>query len=301
MPTGRQRMVASITRRYPLYSGSARLANHSVVNRIAGVSAETTWAKVPGGYWVAAPMADYIGRAIFYFGDLDRKVTWVCSRLVRSGDCVLDIGANLGLVSLTLSALVGPTGQVHAFEPIPLMQSLIEQAIERNDVTNMKLHRFALGAQDGQLILSVPPRNVGSASFVPIRRYPDSTDVLVPVRTLSSIMADQNVDHVRLVKMDVEGFESEVLAGAVEFFSRRAPDAVVFELNDCTGDLHHHPTIVALSSLGYGFFALPRRLMRMRALRLGHQDLGSVPRCNDFVAARLGRIYEEVAQRLGAA
>jgi FkbM family methyltransferase len=301
MPTGRQRIVASITRRYPLYSGCSRLANHPVVHRIAGVSTETAWARVPGGYWAAAPLADYVGRAIFYLGELDRKVTWVCSRLARSGDCVLDIGANLGLVSLTLSALVGPTGQVHAFEPTPLMQSLIEQAIERNGVTNIKLHRLALGAQHGQLMLSVPSGNAGAASLVAARRRPDSTDVLVPVRTLSSVMADQNVDHVRLVKMDVEGFESKVLAGAVEFFSRRPPDAVVFELNDYPGDLRHHPTIVALSSLGYGFFTLPRRLTRMRALQLSPQDLGSVPRSHDLVAAPLGRTYDEVARRLGAA
>ncbi|MBV9092839.1 MAG: FkbM family methyltransferase [Streptosporangiaceae bacterium] len=219
---------------------------------------------------------------------------------MRPGDCVLDIGANLGLVSLTLSALVGSAGNVHAFEPNPQMQALIEEAIGRNKLTNIKLYRCALGAQDGELRLSVPRRNAGAASFVAARRNPDSTEVLVPVRTLSSVMADQSVGHIRLVKMDVEGFEPEVLAGAIEFFSREPPDALIFELNEAAGGLGRHPTMLALSSLGYGFLGLPRRLTHMRAFRFDPRDLSMTPRSHDFVAARVGRIYDEVAERLRA-
>lgn len=54
---------------------------------------EVAWAKAHGGHWVAAPLDDYVGRAVFYTGELDRKITWICSRVVREGDTVLDIGA----------------------------------------------------------------------------------------------------------------------------------------------------------------------------------------------------------------
>jgi FkbM family methyltransferase len=300
MPTMRQLVAAAITRQYPLYSGCGRLANHPVLQRIAGPSTEIPWARVPGGYWVASPLSDHVGRAIFYFGDLDPKITWACSRLVQAGDCVLDIGANLGLVTFTLSALVGPLGRVHAFEPAPQMQTFIQDAIDRNNVTNVELHRLALGAHNGELMLSVPGSNAGAASFVAARQASGGTDVMVPVRTLSSIMANLDVGRVRLLKMDVEGFEPEVLAGAADFLVRQPPDVLIFELNDPTESLGRHPTMLMLSSLGYGFLGLPKKWMRMRAFRVNPEDLSSAPTCHDFIAARLGRVYDEVGVRLGA-
>jgi FkbM family methyltransferase len=245
-------------------------------------------------------LSDHVGRAIFYCGELDRKITWVCSRLVRPGDCVFDIGANLGLVTFTMAALVGATGQVHAFEPNPQMIAFLEDAIERNGLANIKLHRVALGAREGELKLSVPPSNAGAASLVEARQTEGSIDTIVPVRTLSSEMSGQDIGRVRLVKIDVEGFEPEVLAGAVEFFSRQPADALLFELNDATDSLARHPTIVTLAELGYDFFSLPQRITRMRAFRFNPQDSGSAPRSHDFVAARRGEVYHEIAQRLNA-
>jgi FkbM family methyltransferase len=300
MPTARQTFVASITRRYPFYSGCGRLANHRAVQRLAGPSDEIAWARVHGGYRVAAPLSDHVGRAIFYSGELDRKITWVCSRLVRPGDTVLDIGANLGLVSFILSSMVGTSGQVHAFEPNPRMQTLIEQAMARNGVRNIQLHRMALGARDDELTLTVPRENAGAASLVTTRRATDDTEMVVSVRTLSSVMADLDTDHIRLVKIDVEGFEPEVLAGAADIFARRPPDSILFELNDSHGPLCDHPTVRALSDLGYGFFSLPLKLVRMGARRLDPRRVDQPVRGHDFVAARLGPVYDDIARRLRA-
>jgi FkbM family methyltransferase len=237
--------------------------------------------------------------------------------LVRPGDIVLDIGANLGMVSLILSAMVGPSGQVHAFEPNPNMQSLMRDAIARNDIHNVILHPIALGSQAGEVMLSVPRGNAGAASVVAARGLSESADIPVQMRTLSSVMAEHDVDRIRLVKIDVEGFESEVLTGAIGLFSRAQPDAIIFEVNDLEGDVRHHPTFHLLSRSGYGFFSLPRRLLHMQAYRFDpehpgegrgtallarrHGGPGQIDGWgHDFVAAPLGPIYEEVARRLGA-
>jgi FkbM family methyltransferase len=261
MPTYRQSLLAAVVRRYPLLSGCGRLANHNVVQRIAGISAEVAWAPVHGGYQVAAPLDDLIGRAAFYAGDLDRKITWVCRRLVRPGDRVLDIGANLGLVTMVLAKLVGPTGHVEAFEPIPKMCDLLQQAIVHNGLRNVRLHRMALGAEAAELPLFVPPGHAGSASFLPERRSPDQEEIVVPVRTLSEIMSGAR-DRVRLVKLDVEGYEPQVLDGGAEYFDRTPPEAVIFELY--SEHPAEHPTMRFHRDRGYQVFTIPRALVRMR-------------------------------------
>ncbi len=260
MPTYRNSILAAVVRRYPLLSGCGSIANHRVTRRLAGSSDEVVWATVYGGYQVAAPLDDYVGRAAFYAGELDRKITWVCRRLVRPGDHVLDIGANLGLVTMILARLVGPAGRVEAFEPIPAMCDLVERAIERNQLHNVELHRMALGAETGELVLSVPRGHAGAASFLPEQRYAEQDEVRVPVRTLSEIMSG-STDRARLVKIDVEGFESQVLAGGAEYFDRMPPEAVLFELYD--NDPVDHSTVRFHLDRGYRIFSIPRSFVHL--------------------------------------
>jgi FkbM family methyltransferase len=300
MTTRRQRAVAAVTRRYPLYSGCGTLANHRLIRWIAGPGVDLASGKVFGGLRVAAPLEDYVGRAVFYSGELDRKITWVCSRVVRPGDTVLDIGANLGLVTFVLSSLVGTRGRVHSFEPIPEMQSLIERALAWNHTENVQLHRMALGAETGQLPLSIPRGHAGSASFVAARHHPESDVIYVPVRTLSDVMARHEQRPVRLVKIDVEGFEPEVLAGAREFFENSPPDIILFELNDFDGDARESPTVRWLAERGYGFFSIPLCVFRMRLLPYSLTEPGPAHGGHDFLAARIGPIYDEVSKLVRA-
>jgi len=199
---------------------------------------------------------------------------------------------------------VGDDGFVHAFEPNPEMCDLIERALIRNQVNNVHLYHTALGSQAGELTLSIPSGNLGGASLNPTRRIPGSRTMVVPVRPLSSIIADQKIDHIRLMKLDVEGFEPEVLQGAAELFRRRPPDLVLFELNDYPVQdlrgLHDHATIQLLSQFGYGFFRLPvERFVRMCAFPLDLRNINGKARSRDFVAARLGPVYDSTAELLG--
>jgi FkbM family methyltransferase len=298
LPSTRQKIVATVTRCYPFYSGCEKLANHAIMDRLVGRAPEVAWGKVAGGYTVAAPLSDEVGRSIYYFGDLDRKITWVCSRLVKPNDIVLDIGANLGLLSFVLSRLVGPNGQVHSFEPNPTMVSYIRQAIVRNGVKNIALYPFALGAAPDHLQLSIPALNAGAASLLPARwQGEDSTNVTVPVRTLSSIIREQRIGHIRLIKMDVEGFEPEVIRGAADAFTADPPDAILFELNDSAPNADH-PTMLALNEFGYDYFSLPRKFVRMHARELDIQKENPIG--HNYVAARRGQVYDSIARLLGA-
>ena len=106
MPNIRQKITSFVTKRYPFYSGCGTLANSKIVKFFSGSQNATVWSRVPGGE-VLADLNDYVGRSAFFVGDLDRKITWVCKQIVREGDTVLDIGANIGMVTVLLSDLVG--------------------------------------------------------------------------------------------------------------------------------------------------------------------------------------------------
>lgn len=298
MPTIRNFLVSRLLHAYPFYSGLGSLANSGLVNIATGVCAQTVWSKVPGGYFVATPLNDYVGRAIYYSGDLDRKVTWACTKLVRPGDTVIDIGANLGLVTMILASLVGPLGSVLAFEPIPRMQDLIKGALAKNAIQNVKLFGCALGAERGQMDLFVPVDHAGCATFSPERIAKGAESISVPVERLSDLLRQEELSPVRLIKIDVEGFESEVLKGAYEWMSKSPPDSVLFELNGQESVLNDNLAVRLLDELDYQFFALPRRLVRMRAERAKPTD-ARPHKAHDFIGIHRSKASQQLLDRLG--
>lgn len=219
------------------------------------------------------PLDDYVGRAAYYVGDLDPKITRVIRKFVRRGDTVIDVGANLGLVTLWASALVGPEGSVHAFEPQPRLVELLRASLEYNGRRNVRVHPTALGANEGEMELSISPNNAGASSFVHQRCGPT---IRVPVRRLSDIMKAERVTRVRLVKIDTEGFEAPVLEGGLDWIEVHKPDAILFE-----GDNEDRRPHEFLTRLGYKILALPRALFRldMRPYREGMH-------VHDFLAVR---------------
>ncbi len=295
MPTIRQSLVASLTRLYPLYSGGGALANKSLIQKLAGASTERVWASVPGGE-VKAALNDYVGRAAFYVGDLDPKITWLCAQIVKPGDTVLDIGANIGLVTLWLSTLVGKKGQVHAFEPNPEVQKILAETLVHNQVSNVCLHPFALGAEPGFLELRIPKCNTGAASLIRHRDLIDSEGVEVPVRSLSPIVEEEGIKSIRLLKIDVEGFEAEVLKGGEAVLRGIRPEAILFEFNDkVETSWDEQPVIKILQDWGYEFFSLPRCLLRMH-LDCFEADSSNRLRGHDFLAVPQGECYENMVK-----
>ena len=150
---------------YPLQSGLGKIANSNFIKRLDGNPLGDIVAKA-GRFRPAVPQDDYVGRSIKYFGDLDRKVTWVIRRVLKPGDTALDIGANLGLVSFKMLENVGSDGKVIAFEPQSRMRDCIEKSIAINGIENLHLRGIGLASKLGTLRLSIPDRNAGAASFV---------------------------------------------------------------------------------------------------------------------------------------
>jgi len=158
--------------------------------------------------------------------DFDR---WLFLRLVRKGDTVFDVGANLGTYSLLFSRLVGRRGQVHAFEPGPPTFAGLKGHLEREGpCRNLTANHLAVGAAAGTATLYLPGDDHGQASLSrqtagSWTTAPAVTEFAVPMTTLDAYVAARGVASVDLIKVDVEGAELGVLQGAAALLARDHP------------------------------------------------------------------------------
>jgi len=139
--------------------------------------------------------------------------------LLSPGDTVLDIGANHGHFALAAAVRVGPAGSVMAFEPNPAAHARLLLHIELNRLAQVEPRTLALADEFGELTLHVPAINSGEATFGE-SPYDDVTDVVCPVSTVDDLSL---AGRVALMKIDVEGFETRVLAGAAGRIERDRP------------------------------------------------------------------------------
>lgn len=121
---------------------------------------------------------------------------------------IVDVGANVGFSALYF-AYKFPDAAVYAIEPDPITY----KALLRNTrgIPTIIARNGALGAQTGVLPFYVYPGSSISSSLV--RRLPDQTAIEVPVATLDDLMVEYGIDHIDLLKVDVEGAEVAVLTG----------------------------------------------------------------------------------------
>lgn len=169
----------------------------------------------------------------FLFGEYEPANTRAFRRLVPPGATVLDVGANFGWYTCLFSRWVGPHGRVVAFEPLPHHADLAQDGIQLNATWgNVTLERTGLGDAAGELIVhtfrGLPH---GHASVSDLGRS-DAHPHRCPVRTLDDYARESGLAKLAFLKIDVEGFEREVLAGASETLSTPDAPVVHFEVNE---------------------------------------------------------------------
>jgi len=155
-------------------------------------------------------------------------VTEALVSLVRKDMVVADIGANLGYFSLLLADLVGPGGQVHAFEPNPHMVDLLQRSVSVNGFSDrVRIHQVALGAEnDGEVALLVSQQDPKNGHIVPISEHLPEGAIPVPLARLDG---RPDWSTIEFAKIDVEGAEQLVWAGASRLLDNDVLKVVVLE------------------------------------------------------------------------
>lgn len=144
--------------------------------------------------------------------------------LLNEGDVFVDIGANVGLFSLIASQKVGASGMVISFEPTPVTFERLQENINLNHLKNIDARRVALSDQAGSMDFYISENGHDAwNSLAPSKDSKLQKVINVPVSTLDEELNSVDKSKVRLIKIDVEGWEKFTLMGGENFLKEYEP------------------------------------------------------------------------------
>ena len=152
-------------------------------------------------------------------------------QILKDGDTFLDIGSNEGFFAILASKLVGSSGRVISVEPQTRLQSVIFRNIYENNAYNVNVFQKAISDSVGMATLALSPdMNTGSSGIFQTTKYKNPTE-MIPQTTLSELLSLLNIDKVKLMKIDVEGFEYEAILGSKSIFEEGIIENIALELH----------------------------------------------------------------------
>lgn len=186
------------------------------------------------------------GSVNFTLGETDQlsALLHLLERCLAPGQVLWDVGANAGLVCIHFAQTRFGLAEIHGFEPNPEALKPLQSLF--NGHPRVHIHPFALGNANGTAALHVVPNDSLSGS---LKRTPDGHATLqIQVRRGDDVQAELNLPLPHAIKIDVEGFEPEVLAGLRQTIARQQP-VIFFEYLFLSDD-----ELRAAVPPGYGMF-----------------------------------------------
>jgi len=142
-------------------------------------------------------------------------------KIIKPGQTVLDVGANMGWYSIHFSKWVGQRGKIFAFEPVPEIYEELESNIKLNCCQNIIIFNCALGNQNESVLFNVSDFEGGSGASSENLKF--GKEIKVSKRKLDDLMNDQNLDNIDFLKIDIEGGELNMLKGAEKLIEKYKP------------------------------------------------------------------------------
>lgn len=146
-----------------------------------------------------------------------------CKREIKKGDTIIDAGANIGYFTLFFSKLVGEEGKVIAFEPDPTNFDILKKNIKLNGITNVELVKKGISNRNESMKLYKSDVSGGHSL---IKNEWGKEFTTIQTVTLDDYFNDQKID---LIKIDVEGFELEVIEGGTKLFNNNKKIKIISE------------------------------------------------------------------------
>ena len=238
---------------------------HSLIRRLAELVIKA-YSSLGGMQFTSKP---YIKHTIeMILGRYEQEYVKILSLFIKPGDLVVDVGANIGYFSIQFSKLVGQHGSVVAFEPNPKAFEILKRNTSRKE--NIKCFNLGLSDKSSRLDFFIPDDNTAVASLVKDfasanLNYFESGQaeslqhIKVDVVNGSDFLDSKGIENIKFIKIDVEGWEMNVLKG-LESLIKKSPELVVFiEFNILAQTMSGHKPEELLNylvNLGFNIFCI---------------------------------------------
>ncbi len=160
-------------------------------------------------------------------------------RAIQPGDTVLDVGANIGFFTLLAAALAGPDGRVVGFEPAPDILERLAVNLAWNDSANVTVVERPVSDRVDTVTFHLNSDNHGAHSLWDPGQHPDhpnsrahARSIVTTTTTIDAEVARLGLAPPRVIKIDTEGAEHRVLAGAIELLTEFEIPYIIAELHD---------------------------------------------------------------------
>jgi FkbM family methyltransferase len=212
-----------------------RLPGRERLSRIFKASEQLKTSISDGIIWLAdeevaiyTSADNYIEWTILSTGTYEDEINKLIRICLKDGDTALDIGANIGLQSIRMSQVVGTKGKVLAFEPLVHLQEKFKRNIDLNRAANVKLFSYALSNVESEANFNINRGSWNQGTFNISNRQDGSEVQHVIIKVADDLPDIKLLTRLDLVKIDVEGFEYQVLSGLKQTISIHKP-RIIFE------------------------------------------------------------------------
>lgn len=193
----------------------------------------------------------------------------VIKHLIKNGDHVVDLGANMGHYTKYFSDLVGSAGKVYSIEPIPTTFELLQFIVKKLKLHNVTLMNYALSDVEGTAVMEIPVTTDGEENYFEAKIIEQPTTASsnttnVRLTTIDTLFSRLN-KNIAFIKCDVEGHELKCVRGAQILIEQSTPSWLVEiwgDLDDPTSD--GHQTLSHFEALGYKAFWFDKQQLRRR-------------------------------------
>lgn len=233
-PSRFEALLVWYARHFPIRRGKLRIVNRLWRAAIGDQGTVRVASLKHGGFRMPCDLRQMLQRQYYFFGTyfLEEVVLRCWENEARNARMILDIGANAGIYSLAALG-IQPDATVHAFEPTPEIAQRLRETSSMNELSQLHVHEVAVTSTTGYGTLNRFNGELGEnegMNYVTADTS-DSGAEHVQTVTLDQFCQEHAIDHIDLLKLDIQGNEPLALKGASQLFDGGRIAAVFTELN----------------------------------------------------------------------